>query len=97
MSQEISITNRPKVLNGVIWRRDGENDQIIILSREGLALPLILNPSAARIFSLCNGENTLEDIANNLCAEFGLDDFRMVLKDVRIQVEYFIKKTIVKS
>lgn len=97
MSQEISITSRPKVLNDVIWRGDGENDQIIILSREGLALPLILNPSAARIFSLCNGENTLEDIANNLCGEFGLDDFGMVLKDVRIQIEYFIKKAIVKS
>lgn len=97
MSQEISITNSPKVLNDVIWRRDGENDQIIILSKVDLALPLILNPSAARIFSLCNGENTLEDIANNLCAEFGLDDFGMVLKDVRIQVEYFIKKAIVKS
>ena len=95
MSRMISIVNKPRVLDNVIWRWDGERDQIIVLSKEGLALPLILNPTSARIFSLCNGKNTLEDIARNLCEEFGLDDLKMVLNDVQEQVKYFADKGIV--
>lgn len=95
MSQTISITNKPKILDDVLWRRDGEDNQIIVLSKEGLALPLILNPTAARIFSLCNQKNTLEDIAGILCAEFGKEDFKMVLADVKKQVKYFMDKGIV--
>lgn len=92
MSQTISIANKPKIADNVIWRRDGEDNQIILLSKEGLALPLILNPTAARIFLLCNGKNTLEEIAKSLCAEFGSDDFTMILEDVTKQVEYFRDK-----
>lgn len=91
----MSIFNKPRISDGVIWRRDGEDNQIILLSKEGLALPLILNPTAARIFLLCNRENTLEDIAKVLCAEFGLEDFKMVLEDVTEQVKYFIDKGII--
>jgi len=91
----ISIASKPKILDNVAWRRDGEKEQIIVLSKEGLALPLILNPTAAKIFSLCNGKNSLEDMATELCAEFGMDDFKMLLGDVKEQVEYFINKGIV--
>ena len=87
MSQMISIASKPKILDNVAWRRDGEKEQIIVLSKEGLALPLILNPTAAKIFSLCNGKNSLEDMATELCAEFGLEDFKMVLKDVKYSVK----------
>ena len=95
MSQMMSIVNKPRMSDDVIWRRDGEDNQIIVLSREELALPLILNPTAARIFLLCNSKNTLEDIAKSLCGEFGLDDFKMVLEDVIKQVEYFHDKKII--
>lgn len=95
MLQMISIVNKPKILDNIIWRRDGEDDRIIVLSREDMALPLILNPSAAMIFSLCNGNNTLEDIAKALSDEFGLDDFKIALEDVRGQIEYFLDKKIV--
>ena len=97
MSQMISIANKPKILDNVAWRRDGEDEQIIVLSKEGLALPLILNSTAARIFSLCDGKHTLEDMAKGLCDEFSLDDFKMVLKDVKGQIEYFINKGIVEG
>lgn len=96
MSQTISIANKPKTSDEVIWRKDGEDNQIILLSREGLALPLMLNPTAARIFLLCNGENTFEEIAKSLCAEFGLDDFAMIFKDVTKQVEFFLEKEVVR-
>lgn len=97
MSQAISIANKPQKSPDVIWRVDGENNQIILASREDLALPLMLNQTAAKIFLLCNGKNTLEDIASSLCAEFALKDFDMVLKDVKEQTEYFIEKGIVKT
>lgn len=96
MSQAISIANKPKISDNVIWRRDGEDNQIIVLSREGLALPLILNPAAAKIFLFCNGEHTLEEIAGSLCAECGLDDFAMVLEDVTRQIEYFRDKEVIR-
>ena len=95
MSQAISIVSSLKVCNDVIWRWDGENNQIIVLSKESFALPLMLNITAAKIFSLCNGKNSIEDIAKSLCDEFGLDDYKMVLEDVQKQIEYFIEKEIV--
>lgn len=95
MSPTISITNKPKILGDVLWRRDGEDNQIVVLSKEGLALPLILNPTAARIFLLCNHKNTVEDIAGTLCDEFASEDFKSVLEDVKEQVKYFINKGIV--
>jgi hypothetical protein len=95
MSQAISIANKPQKSPDVIWRVDGEDNQIILASKEGLALPLMLNPTAAKIFLLCDGSNTLEDIAASLCAEFSLKDFDMVLGDVKKQVSYFADKGIV--
>lgn len=95
MLQAISIANKPKVLDNIIWRRDGESDQIIVLSKDNLALPLILNPTAARIFSLCDGRNTVEDIAQALSDEFGVEDFKIALEDVKGQIGYFIDKEIV--
>lgn len=91
----ISIANRPKILDNVNWRADGEDNQIIILSKEGLPLPLILNISASKIFLLSNGKNTLEDITQALCDEFAVDDFSAVLKDVKEQVGDFLSKGIV--
>ena len=52
MSQAISIVSSLKVCNDVIWRWDGENNQIIVLSKESFALPLMLNITAAKIFSV---------------------------------------------
>lgn len=107
MSQMISIVNKsrkdailrgkPKIAAGVIWRRDGEDNQIIVLSREGLALPLILNPTAAKIFSLCNGKNSIEDIAGALSKEFKTEDFALLLKDAQEQIAYFTEKKLVEA
>ena len=95
MSRTISIANRYKIADNISWRRDGEADQLIIVSREDLPLPLILNPTAAMIFSLCDGRHSLENIAERLCQEFGLDDLSIVLEDVKKQIEYFVEKCIV--
>ena len=95
MFQTISIASEPKIANNINWRRDGEANQLIIVSKEDLPLPLILNPTAALIFSLCDGRHSLEKIAERLCAECNQDDFSLVLEDVKKQIEYFVAKCIV--
>lgn len=95
MSQTISIVSKPIISQDVSWRRDGEKEQLIVLSKEGLPLPMILNISSARIFSLCTGENSLEEIAQKICDEFSVEDFSMVLEDVKRQVDEFLNKGIV--
>jgi hypothetical protein len=95
MSQIISIANKPKISDDVTWRRDGEDDQIIVLSKEEFPLPVILNPTASRIFLLCNGKNTLKDIAQALMQEFALEDFSVAIADVKRQIEYFLDKGII--
>jgi len=97
MSQMIFTMNRPERADDIIWRRDGEEDQIIILSKDGFPLPIILNPTAVRIFLLCDGKSSLEDIARSLCEEFSLDDSASVLSDVKEQVDDFIKRGIIKN
>lgn len=102
MFQKISIANKiegykPKIAENIVWRRDGEADQLIIVSKEDLPLPLILNPTAAMIFSLCDGRHSLENIAERLCAEFNQDDFSLVLEDVKKQIEDFADKCIARS
>lgn len=92
MSQKISITDKPKKDDNLRWRIDGEDDQIIILSKENFPLPLILNSTAARIFLLCDGNNSVEKITGSLCTEFNLNDFNSVLTDVQSQIDDLIKR-----
>lgn len=95
MSQTVSIANRPKISDNLVWRRDGEDNQLIVLSKEDMSLPLILNLTAARIFLLCNGENSLEDIARGLAEAFGREDYAGILDGVKRQVGYFLDRGIV--
>ena len=91
-----SRSRKPKKAGGLSWRKDGEREQIVILSKEDFALPLILNFSAARIFLLCNGRNSLLGIAQLLAKEFKRKNYARILDDVKKQVGYFFKKGIVK-
>jgi len=91
----VSLRDKPKIAQDITWRVDGEKDQIIILHSPKLALPQILNPTAAKIFSSCNGENTVKGIALGLCEEFEKDDFSKVLADVKKCLKYFSKNQII--
>lgn len=95
MSQKISITDKPRKDDTLRWRLDGEEDQIIVLSKENLPLPIILNSTAARIFLLCDGNNSVEKITGSLCSEFNMNDFNSVLTDVQSQIENLIKKGVI--
>ncbi len=87
---------KPKISPDVSWRRDGDKEQIIVLSKEGLPLPLLLNLTSARIFSLCTGENSLEDIARLLCEEFDRQDYAKILEDVQKQAGYFLEQGLIR-
>jgi hypothetical protein len=89
--------SNPKKADELVWRQDGEEEQIIVLSKDGFSLPIILNPTAAKIFLLCDGNNSLEDIAGNLCDEFNLDDFSLALSDVQQQIKDFTERGIIKD
>ncbi len=78
----------PKIRDDVLWRRDGEDDQII-LSKTGYGAIFILNPTSAFIFERCNGETNPEDILNKLSEECNMPveeirkDFYKALKKIR--------------
>lgn len=54
----------------VIWRKDGPEDEIIVAYKWNWSTQEILNPTAARIFELCDGKHTVEQIANIISEEF---------------------------
>lgn len=97
MSQKISIMSKLKKARDLRWRIDGENDQIVIVHKDNFALPRILNPVAAKIFLLSDGDNTIEAIAGNIADEFDNADFKVILKEVSECVDLFIEKGILEN
>lgn len=71
---------KPLIRGDVMWRRDNEN----ILAMNPFMDIMILNPTSARIFELCNGELTFVDITNIICKEFELKktNRKIIEKDV---------------
>lgn len=78
-----SQSHKPRKSAGLRWRIDGEDDQIVIVHRDNFALPRILNPVAAKIFLLADGNNSVEEIAREIADEFAADNFSRVLTEVR--------------
>jgi pyrroloquinoline quinone biosynthesis protein D len=58
---------RPRLANGVRLQWDGVRDRHVLLYPEGA---LALNPTAADVLELCDGERTLEAIASELSARY---------------------------
>jgi hypothetical protein len=78
----------PRIKEDVLWRRDGEEDQII-LAKAGYGAVFILNPTSAYIFEKCDGRTTPEQILHLLSEESSMSmedvrkDFYRVLKKIR--------------
>jgi pyrroloquinoline quinone biosynthesis protein D len=64
---------RPRFAVGVRLRRDAVRDRHVLLYPEGA---LALNPTAAAVLELCDGERTLDEIVATLSARFGGADVR---------------------
>jgi pyrroloquinoline quinone biosynthesis protein D len=65
--------SRPRFAVGVRLRRDAVRDRYVLLYPEGA---LALNPTAAAVLELCDGERTLDEIVATLSARFGGADVR---------------------
>ena len=57
----------------------------------------ILNPTAHRIWELCDGEHTVEDMAQTLQETFFIRKEYDVIRDVRRTLEEFVTKGLLKE
>lgn len=96
MSVAISIMSRPEREDDLRWRRDGEEDQIVILHKDEFPLPQILNPTAAEIFLQCDGKKTVEEIVEAVSSKFNVDDLEALTSEVKRCITRFRDKGIVK-
>jgi pyrroloquinoline quinone biosynthesis protein D len=58
---------RPRLVTGARLRYDDVREEHVLLIPEGVVR---LNPSAAEVLALCDGERSLDDIAGALSARY---------------------------
>ena len=76
---------RPRLVTGARLRYDEVRDEHVLLIPEGVVR---LNPTAAEVLELCDGEHSLDDIAGALSARYDGADVRddvVVLVDAMAQ------------
>jgi pyrroloquinoline quinone biosynthesis protein D len=59
--------NRPRLVTGARLQYDDVRSEHVLLIPEGVVK---LNPTAAEVLGLCDGERTLEDIVGELAARY---------------------------
>ena len=64
---------RPRLVTGARLRYDEVREEHLLLIPEGAVR---LNPSAAEVLELCDGERSLDDIVGALSARYGGADVR---------------------
>ena len=79
----------PRLVTGARLRYDEVREEHLLLIPEGAVR---LNPTAAEVLELCDGERSLEDIAGVLSARYQGADVR---DDVRELVEAMAQKGLV--
>jgi pyrroloquinoline quinone biosynthesis protein D len=57
------------------------DDELVVYDARG-AQAYVLNITAARVWSLCDGSRTVESVAQEIAADYALD-FQQALADVR--------------
>jgi pyrroloquinoline quinone biosynthesis protein D len=80
---------RPRLITGARLQYDDVRDEHVLLIPEGVVK---LNPTAAEVLALCDGERSLDEIASVLSARYQGAD---VLEDVRELVEAMTQKGLV--
>ena len=80
---------RPRLITGARLQYDDVRDEHVLLIPEGVVK---LNPTAAEVLALCDGERSLDEIAGVLSARYQGAD---VLEDVRELVEAMTQKGLV--
>ena len=64
----MSTLNVPRLPDGFRLQWDRVRERHVLLFPEGA---IGLNETAAQVLELCNGERTIEEIADQLCERFG--------------------------
>jgi pyrroloquinoline quinone biosynthesis protein D len=64
---------RPRLVTGARLRYDDVREEHVLLIPEGAVR---LNPTAAEVLELCDGERSLDDIVGALSARYGGADVR---------------------
>ena len=80
---------RPRLVGGARLRYDDVREEHVLLIPEGVVR---LNPSAAEVLGLCDGERSLDDIVGALSARYEGSDVR---DDVLALVDAMAQKGIV--
>jgi pyrroloquinoline quinone biosynthesis protein D len=80
---------RPRLVTGARLRYDEVREEHVLLIPEGVVR---LNPTAAQVLELCDGERSLDDIASALSARYQGADVR---DDVRELVDAMAQRGLV--
>ena len=80
---------RPRLVTGARLQYDDVREEHMLLIPEGAVL---LNPNAAEVLALCDGERSLDDIAGALAARYDGADVR---DDVRELIDALAQKGLV--
>jgi len=80
---------RPRLVTGARLRYDEVREEHLLLVPEGAVR---LNPTAAQVLELCDGERSLDDIVATLSERYGGADVR---DDVRDLVDAMTQKGLV--
>ena len=80
---------RPRLVTGARLRYDEVREEHLLLIPEGAVR---LNPTAAEVLELCDGERSLDDIVGALSARYGDSDVR---DDVHELVDAMAQKGLV--
>jgi pyrroloquinoline quinone biosynthesis protein D len=80
---------RPRLVTGARLRYDEVREEHVLLIPEGVVR---LNPTAAEVLALCDGERSLDDIAGALSARYEGADVR---DDVRELVDALAQRGLV--
>jgi pyrroloquinoline quinone biosynthesis protein D len=80
---------RPRLVTGARLRYDEVREEHVLLVPEGVVR---LNPTAAEVLELCDGERSLEDIVGALSARYDGADVR---DDVRELVDAMAQRGLV--
>ena len=73
---------KPMVCKDILWRKDGAEDELVILASCNGGSIRFLNPVAGKILELSDGKNSVNDIITNICEKFANTSRDTVEKDV---------------
>jgi len=86
----------PKLNSDILWRRDGAEDEIVVLASFKGGPIRFLNPVGGMILELSNGQNSVEDIVNYIESNYQDVPIKTVEKDIFLFLKILEENKIIK-